>query len=362
MTNYGGCLMKFLYILLGLSISPTLMGMERPPNWPQPKQSQSQAQAQPQYQFNKQQKICAICLEDMTPGQKYTCPPCQHAMHYECFKVFSKSQTKNNCPECRANLSDAQLALLRANASGVIEKPKNENQNNTQPQEVGFLRRMMLMLSGSDNNTAVQPTPEQKIKNLTDALFEAQKRITANQEQIGQLIRQKTNFEQKLQETKREYQEFRLIKPELVRLESYKKNIEDLATKNQRLEETLQAAIAQCEALKEVRSQLSLRIAQLNDMNNHLNQRIVELQSSNNRQARVLQQQILSHDSLRRKILYATALGSGIGGGILASRYVKSYPKLAGLLSGASLLAATYWAGSVYCDDLLRWDRNNAPL
>lgn len=342
--------MKFLYIALALSISPALMGMERPPQWPQPKQASAKLEV------DKNEKECAICLENMNPGEQYSRFPCNHEMHFECFKTFSKTKiARNHCPLCRAYLPEALLTRLNEKASGTIIGQSNVQ--NTPNQEVGFLRRMMLMLSGAENNASA-PTPEQKIKGLTEALFEAQKRITANQEQIGQLIRQKTNFENKLKETNKEYQEFRLLNPSSAQLEFYKKNVTDLATKNLQLEDTLNAAIAQCEALKEIKSELSLHIAQLNDANYQLNRRIAELQNSNDIQRMNLRSQIENHDALRRKILYAASLGSGIGGYILGSRYVKSYPKVAGLLSGASLLAATYFAGSIYCDDLLRWDRN----
>ena len=337
-------LMKCIYIALALSICPALMGMERPPQWPQP------AQAQSKFKFDKKKvKECTICVENMMPGESYSCFPCQHAMHYECFKTFSRSATRNHCPECRAYLPEQLLATLRTKASGAIEGQSNAQAN----QEVGFFRRMMLMLSNSENKAAEQPTPEQKIKNLTDALFEAQKRITLNQEQIGQLIRQKAQLEGKLQETNREYQNFRLNKPELVRLESYKKNLESLASKNQALEVDIANANRRIDALlfanHNLRGQIDILRSESENLRNSLQ-----------RKTRILNQQIEAHDALRRKVVYAAALGSGIGGGILASRYIKSYPKLAGLLSGASLLAATYWAGSIYCDDLLRWDRNNA--
>jgi hypothetical protein len=349
--------MKYIGIALALTISPLVIGMDRPSNWQPPKQASKRPE------FDKKQTQCAICTDDMISGEEYSCTPCQHAFHYECFKPFSTSQTKNRCPLCRAPLSDQLLATMRAKPSGKIIKNEDSTKKNDSAsanQEVGFFRKMMRVLSGSDNTSTTNQTPEQKMKQLTDALLEAQKRITANQDQISQLIKQKANLEGKLQETKKEFQEFRLIKPELVRIDSYKKNIEDLAIKNQLLSDTLGAAEHQCEVLRGIRSGLTMRIAQQNQENELLALRNRDLQNANERQANSIRVQIETHDALRRRILYTAALGSGIGGGILASRYIKSYPKLAGLLSGASLLAATYWAGSSYCDDLLRWDRNNA--
>ena len=101
---------NLLYILALIAVGNTLQGMEP-------------AKKKEKLSFNKKVSDCSICFDKMEQDQDFSCFPCQHAIHFSCFKELSQSKRdheKVNCPLCRFSLSDAQRIELYHKASGQI--------------------------------------------------------------------------------------------------------------------------------------------------------------------------------------------------------------------------------------------------
>lgn len=372
--------MKRLLLLLSIAATYPAISMERPP-----------AAAQNQV-FDKKETLCTICQDTIKVGEHYTCLPCQHALHFECFQHLTESTHSVRCPVCRQNIGSDIVRTLQAQSSGVIEP--------AEAQEPSIITTISNLFKSSakkpeahDITAALMKYQQQLARKQQEnsQLIEARQQLENNlRSQIERLIDQKKALEQQIKLAEEKFNKFKLLNPELAHVEGLKQSINVLAVEKEQLDlqnrlltqqiERGSKTIAELQAIKsqletkvskseddlhffdahvpkfiEDHKQLNENHKQLKDENETLKNKTAELEKRNTKNVNALYRQRDRHDALRRRLVTIGAWTSAAIGGLFAYKYFPAHPKLASFLTGASLLLGSMYWGFSYtykCNNL----------
>jgi hypothetical protein len=303
----GSYLMNRIYISLTLllAVAP-LQGMQKP----------SAPAALSTYKFDKKETECCICIDQIKIGQKYTCLPCEHVLHFNCYKDWAKTPNAQQklCPLCRAEIADNIFEKLKREASDTL-------QPEAKPSFFGNLFQKITSTFIGDNTQ--QSTPEQRIneshlKNITEK---------ANRDLEG-------------------------------RLKQANDTVSTLRRASITLQNRLNGAEESAKLLQKQRDDANDEISGLNIQNRRLTVQNNALTQRVNRSIDAYRNQINRHDKLRRRIINWGSFGIGIASGILAHNYLSasSHAKYATLLFGSLGWISSRYFGHLYADSSLAAD------
>lgn len=295
-----------------------------------PRQQRPQVQPKP---FDKRETGCCICQDTIAKDQHYSCLPCQHVLHFQCFKDLFRTGNKK-CPICRAITNDDTLQSLNHRPSGTIElpalveRPAAAAASSSSSSSEGLLSRVRNVFSRSETNNT--QAPQQRIRGLEEALSEAQRRLT-------DLEKQKQELMQRLEKQKREYEQFRLLHPELARLESIKKAAEESARRILELDGEISRLMAtKLECISDLANR-DYEIQRLQQQNTNLQTIINSTNSQRDTLRRRLRDQIDNEHTFRKRLIIGGSAAIGFGGAVLlAYKYTNVSPLVLGTASACT--------------------------
>ncbi len=172
------------------------------------------------YKFDEKETDCTICLDKICGGHEYTLLPCQHPLHFQCFRDLVIQSNQLQCPSCRQHITHDDGKKLGLTPSGVIPG---------QSEQVGLFDRFKSAFKGKSDPVVL----EKKITELEKNLADTQKRYKELEQQKNVAEKKKIDLEHhfnvaeqdwKTREIKlnKTFEEFKLLHPELVQIDHYK--------------------------------------------------------------------------------------------------------------------------------------------
>lgn len=362
--------MKRLVLLLSLTAICPILGMQPP------LPAKAAAAQAPVEQVQIQEGTeCSLCLEPIIGGQSYSKTPCEHMYHYKCFNDFSLSEVRYSCPNCRAQLTDATLALLQNAPSGTIKASAIPAPIMAQA-PAPFLDRIKNVFSPSLPVIPVNEVTQElmrkrdELKQLKQAnkaleshaedLGDSKERLEENlRKEIARLVdksralerkmeNQKTDFEQRLRKVKSQIPEHAHVLRLQDSITALGKEKDALAAHIKSLNIKLANATNSNESLRSLIRELEQIKEAHEKANKVLTQRYRELEQRQNYLERAALIHCAGHKALRKRLVTLSSLSIGALSGYLAYKYVPDYPKTAAFFAGATGLIGSYFGGSSY--------------
>lgn len=218
----------------------------------------AKAAAQAKQTLEQEETDCSICMEPIEGGQDYTKTPCNHIYHYSCFNKFSLSGTRYSCPTCRGALTDGDLARLRNAATGKIKQSNAPKAPIVGQAPADFLARVknvfkpeLPVIPVNEVTQKLMDTKKelQQIKEIRQELVSEKQDIIAEKirleenlrTEIARLIDKNKVLEKKLDEQKQSFeaklQKMLKTNPDLAQIEALKASIIVLGQEKEKLEQ-----------------------------------------------------------------------------------------------------------------------------